>query len=88
MLFRTEYSLGFLKCFKRASLFAAAIIVSALIITVPKVVFRVFIEAPWVAFVLDFRNVSTILLAVFIAASKAASVTASVIVRVSVVVVG
>ena len=46
MLFRTEYSLGFLKYFKRASLSAAIIIVSALIITIPKVAFRVFMEAP------------------------------------------
>jgi hypothetical protein len=46
MLFGTEYSLGFLKCFRRASLSAAIIVVSALIITVPKVAFRVFIEAP------------------------------------------
>ena len=37
---------------------------------------------------LDFRNVSAILLVVFMAASKAASVTASVMVRVSVVVIG
>ena len=86
MLFRTEYSLGFLKCFRRASLFAAIIIVSASIITIPKVAFRVFVEAPWAAFVLDFRNVSAILLVVFIAASKAAFVMASVIMRVSIVV--
>ena len=46
MLFKMEYSLGFLKCFRRASLFTAIIIVSALIITIPKVAFRVFIEAP------------------------------------------
>ena len=84
MLFGTECSLGFLKCFKRASLFAAIIIVSALIITVPKAVFGVFVEAPWAASVLDFRNISAILLVVFIVASKAASV----MVRVSIVVVG
>ena len=88
MLFSTECFLGFLKYFKRASLFTAVIIVSALIITIPKVAFRVFMEAPWVASVLDFRNVSAILLVVFIAASKAASVTASVIVRVFIVVMG
>jgi hypothetical protein len=46
MLFGTECSLGFFKCFKRASLFAIVIVVSALIITVPKVAFRVFIKAP------------------------------------------
>jgi len=69
-------------------LFAAVIIVSASIITVPKVAFRVFVEAPWAASILDFRNVSAISLVVFIATSKAASVTASMIVRVSVVVVG
>jgi hypothetical protein len=45
MLFGTECSLGFLKCFRRASLFTAVIIVSALIITVPKVAFGVFVEA-------------------------------------------
>ena len=65
MLFGTEYSLGFLKCFRRASLFAAIIIVSALTITIPKAVFRV-----------------------FVAVSKAASITASVIVRAPIVVVG
>ena len=41
-----EYFLDFLKCFKKASLFITVIIVSALIITVPKVAFRVFIEVP------------------------------------------
>ena len=46
MFFGTECSLGFLKCFKRAFLFAAVIIVSALIITILKVAFRVFIVAP------------------------------------------
>jgi hypothetical protein len=65
MLFGTEYSLGFLKCFKRASLFAAIIIVSASTITIPKAVFRV-----------------------FVAVLKAASVTASVMVRAPIVVVG
>jgi cellulose synthase/poly-beta-1,6-N-acetylglucosamine synthase-like glycosyltransferase len=65
MLFRTECSLGFLKCFRRASLFAAIIIASALTITIPKAVFRV-----------------------FVAVLKAASVTASVIVRAPIVVVG
>jgi len=64
----------------------AVIVVSASIITVPKVAFGVFVEAPWAASVLDFRNVSAISLVVFMAASKAASVTASVMV--SVVVVG
>jgi len=88
MLFGTECSLGFLKCFRRASLFAAVIIVSTSIVSVPKVVFRVFVEAPWAASVLDFRNISAILLVVFMAASKAVSVTVSVIIRVSIVVVG
>ena len=64
----------------------AIIVVSASIIIVPKVAFGVFVEAPWAASVLDFRNISAILLVVFIAASKAASVTASIIV--SVVVIG
>jgi len=80
MLFGTKCSLGFLKCFRRVSLFAAVIVVSASIITVPKAAFGVFVEAPWAA--------SMISLVVFMAASKAASVTASVMVRASVVVVG
>ena len=85
MLFGMECSLGFLKCFRRASLPAAIIIVSASIITVPKAAFGVFVEAPWAASVLDFRNVSAISLVVFMAALKAASVTASVIVSIVVI---
>ena len=44
MLFRIKYFLDFLKYFKRAFLFVTVIIVSTLIITVPKVAFRVFVE--------------------------------------------
>ena len=73
-----EYSLSFLKYFKRASLFIAVIIVSASIITVPKVAFGVFIKVPRAASMLDFRNVSIISLVVFIAALK---------IRVSIVVI-
>ena len=88
MLFRTECSLGFLKCFRRASLFATVIVVSASIITVPKAAFGVFVEALWAAFVLDFRNVSVISLVLFLVVLKAASIMAFVMVRASVVVVG
>ena len=45
MLFGMKCFINFLKCFKRASLFVAVIVVSTSIITVPKVAFGVFVEA-------------------------------------------
>ena len=46
MLFKTKCFLNFLKCFKKTFLSITIIIVSASIITVPKVVFRVFVKVP------------------------------------------